>query len=343
MRSDVSVPRLGLAVVDEQHKFGVEQRLALLRKRQGGQGGDHFAPALISMSATPIPRSQALARFGDLKVSTLWQVPAGRLCVDTRVLPEGAEAQQQAYAKAQSELASGGRCYIVYPLISSGQGEEQATRAAEDEYENIVREGRCGPQARVGLLHGRMDPKSKAQAMRDFTDGSINVLVATSVVEVGVDVPEASVMIVHNAECFGFAQLHQLRGRVGRGSRASSCFLLASTEAALERLRIMEESSSGFEIAEADLRHRGPGEVLGSRQSGDGDRLGAELVELLGALPDVADADGILAKARAAAARLLADSTPGTLDRVPLSVKRLMAGMALAAWSDPSQDPGATD
>jgi ATP-dependent DNA helicase RecG len=251
----VSFRRLGLVVVDEQHRFGVARRARLFRK------GD--APHVLVMTATPIPRSLAWAIYGELDVSVLDEKPPGRGEIQTRVRPE--EGRPRVYAFAGERVAAGERVYAVVPAIEEGQRELAATR------ETAARIGAALPGVRVGVLHGRMPPAERTGVLRDFAAGRAPVLVSTTVVEVGVDVPEATLMIVENAEVFGLAQLHQLRGRVGRSDRRSWCALIAGRDAtpeALERLSVLERTSDGFLIAEKDLEARGPGDLLGSRQSG---------------------------------------------------------------------------
>jgi ATP-dependent DNA helicase RecG len=257
--SDVEFDDLALAVVDEQHKFGVSQRLSL-----SGKGG---RPAhVLVLTATPIPRTLALTAYGDMDVSKLDERPPGRQEIVTRAMPlSRLEDVEAAVARA---IAEGNRVYWVCPLVE--QNEKLDVAAAESRYRDLER--RFGVD-RVALAHGQQKQSEREAAMTRFRSGTASVLVATTVIEVGVDVPEATVMIVEHAERFGLAQLHQLRGRVGRGTRPSSCLLLYQDdpplgEAARARLRIMRETNDGFIIAEEDLRLRGPGEVLGTRQSG---------------------------------------------------------------------------
>ncbi len=251
----VGFRRLGLVVVDEQHRFGVAHRARLFRK------GD--APHVLVMTATPIPRSLAWAIYGELDVSVLDEKPPGRGEIVTRVRPE--EGRAKVYAFARERVAAGERVYVVVPAIEEGAREVAATRATAE------RIGAALPAVRVGVLHGRMPPTERTAALRDFASGRAPVLVSTTVVEVGVDVREATLMIVENAEVFGLAQLHQLRGRVGRSARKSWCALIVGRDAtpeARERLSVLERTTDGFVIAEKDLEARGPGDLLGSRQSG---------------------------------------------------------------------------
>ncbi len=254
-QDDVAFRDLALAVVDEQHRFGVHQRLALSRK-----GG---ATDLLVMTATPIPRSLVLTYFGDMDVSILDEKPAGRQPIDTRLID--LERIGDVVDGIGRAMAGGARVYWVCPLV--GESETSDLAAAEARFEDIQKI--FGP--RVGLLHGQMKGADKDEAMRRFAAGETSLLVATTVIEVGVDVPEATVMVIEHAERFGLAQLHQLRGRVGRGAGRSVCLLLYKGplgETAGARLKIMRETEDGFRIAEEDLRLRGEGDVLGTRQSG---------------------------------------------------------------------------
>ncbi len=253
--SPVKFRRLGLVVVDEQHRFGVAHRARLFLK------GD--SPHVLVMTATPIPRSLAWAIYGELDVSVLDEKPPGRGEVRTRVREES--AREKVYAFAAERVAAGERVYVVVPSIEEGEREIAATRATADRIAAIV------PAAKIGVLHGRMPAAERTAVLRDFAVGRVPVLVSTTVVEVGVDVAEATLMIVENAEVFGLAQLHQLRGRVGRSARPSWCALIAGKTAGAEaraRLAVLETTSDGFVIAEKDLEARGPGDLLGSRQSG---------------------------------------------------------------------------
>lgn len=258
-QEDVAFLDLGLAVVDEQHRFGVKQRLRLGNK--GNAGGT--ATNILVMTATPIPRSLSLVAYGDMDVSRILDKPAGRQPIDTRLM------SIDRYDDLKSALAriiqAGDRAYWVCPLVSESDVSDLA--AAEARYADLAE--RYGDQ--VGLIHGQMRAEEKARVMTAFKDGAISILVATTVIEVGVDVPQATSMIIEHAERFGLAQLHQLRGRVGRGEKPSNCILLYRGplgETAKARLNIMRKSQDGFELAEEDLRLRGGGEVLGTRQSG---------------------------------------------------------------------------
>ena len=252
----VNFKNLGLAVIDEQHRFGVHQRLALQAK--AGRATD-----LLVMTATPIPRTLALTVYGDMDVSRLTEKPLGRLPVDTRVLPLA--RLDEVVAGLQRSIASGHRAYWVCPLVEESEVVDLA--AAEDRFKHLEQKF----PGRVGLIHGRLKGAAKDAIMADFKSGSLDILVSTTVIEVGVDVPEASVMVIENAERFGLAQLHQLRGRVGRGTAKSTCLLLYQEplgETAKARLTIMRETEDGFRIAEEDLRLRGAGEMLGTQQAG---------------------------------------------------------------------------
>ncbi|WP_334174956.1 ATP-dependent DNA helicase RecG [Pseudoxanthobacter sp.] len=254
-QSDVAFANLGLAIVDEQHRFGVHQRLAFSDK---GRGTD-----VLVMTATPIPRTLVLGLFGDMDVSQLTEKPAGRRPIDTRVLP--VERMEELVARLRAAIAGGQKAYWVCPLVEESEASDLA--AAESRREAL--QEALGPV--VGLVHGRQKAAEKDAAMADFRAGRTRVLVATTVIEVGVDVPDATIIVIEHAERFGLAQLHQLRGRVGRSDRASSCILMfrppvgATAEA---RLKIMRETEDGFVIAEEDLRLRGEGELMGTRQSG---------------------------------------------------------------------------
>ena len=248
---------LGLAVIDEQHRFGVHQRLALQEKGLGA------GAELLVMTATPIPRTLLLTSYGDLDVSRLDEKPPGRKPVTTRIIP--LERLDEVIDGVARAVESGAQVYWVCPLV--GESEVLDLAAAEERYADL--RGQFGE--RVGLVHGKLAGKEKDAVMARFAAGELSVLVSTTVIEVGVDVPNASVMIIEHAERFGLAQLHQLRGRVGRGAAQSSCLLLYKQplgEIARERLNVMRETEDGFVIAEEDLRLRGGGEVLGTRQSG---------------------------------------------------------------------------
>ena len=250
---------LGLVVVDEQHRFGVRQRLALA----GGAGDGDGKPDLLVMSATPIPRSLALTVYGDLDISTIDELPQGRKPITTSL--RRPKERDEIYRFVESELREGRQAYIVYPLVQ--QSGNIDLLAAEDEYGRLSRE--AFSNRRVGLLHGKLPSAEKDEVMRAFLSGRIDVLVATTVVEVGIDVPNATVMVVEHAERFGLSQLHQMRGRVGRGGNESHCILVADAgDEAFQRLRVLRDTQDGFTVARADLRLRGPGDLFGSQQHG---------------------------------------------------------------------------
>jgi ATP-dependent DNA helicase RecG len=250
----VSYHRLGLVVVDEQHRFGVRQRLAL---SEMGDSAD-----VLLMSATPIPRSLALTLYGDLDLSILDERPPGRQPIATGL--RGEEKQAATWDFVRREIAAGRQAYVVYPLVE--ESEKVDLKSATDAYEQL--RGEVFPELRLALLHGQMAGEEKDRTMRAFAAGEIDVLVATTVIEVGIDVPNATVMVIEHAERFGLSQLHQLRGRVGRGAERSYCVLLSSNPEAAERLRIFASTEDGFKIAEADMELRGQGDLFGDRQSG---------------------------------------------------------------------------
>ncbi len=274
---------LGLAIIDEQHRFGVRQRLMLRMKG----GDDKTQPHQLMMSATPIPRTLAMSFYADLDVSVIDEMPPGRRPVVTKLVADS--RRDEVLARVREACAGGSQAYWVCPLIEESEALQLQT--AIDTYERVQLEF---PELKTGLVHGRMRSAEKADVMEAFQSGDIQLLVATTVIEVGVDVPNASLMVIEHAERMGLSQLHQLRGRVGRGSRSSACILLYQgplSETARERLRIIYENSDGFEVARLDLRLRGPGEILGARQSGVPMLRFADLeqdLELLEAARDVA-------------------------------------------------------
>ena len=251
---------LGVVVIDEQHRFGVEQRAALR-----GKGDD---PDVLVMTATPIPRTAAMHVYGDLDMTVLDELPPGRTPVTTR-WPRGPLEESEAWDRVRTEVAAGHQAYVVCPLIE--ESEKIQARSATEEFDRL--RGEVYPDLRLALLHGQMASKDKEAVMTAFRAGEIDVLVATTVIEVGVDVPNATVMVVEDADRFGIAQLHQLRGRVGRGADHSYCFLIGegSTPEGLARLEAMERTTDGFELAEVDLELRGEGTILGTRQKGRSD------------------------------------------------------------------------
>jgi ATP-dependent DNA helicase RecG len=255
----VKFEKLGLVVIDEQHRFGVMQR-AELRARG-------MNPDVLVMTATPIPRSLAMTVYGDLDVSIIDELPPGRTPIETKIFADNADDRKQVKQLLTREIRAGRQVYVVYPLVE--ESEKMDLRDATRRYEYL--RDQVFQKFSVGLLHGRMKPEEKDQVMRRFAAGEIQILVSTTVIEVGVDVPNASVMVVEHSERFGLSQLHQLRGRVGRGAEQSFCVLLASdkqSDVARERLGIMEQTNDGFKIAEKDLEIRGPGEIMGTRQAG---------------------------------------------------------------------------
>ena len=289
IQESVAFDRLGLVVVDEQHRFGVKQRLALAEM---GTSAD-----MLVMSATPIPRSLALTLYGDLDVSVLDERPPGRRAVRTALRYESARAKVLEFVR--EEVAKGRQAYFVYPLVD--ESEKVDLKSATEEYERLKE---AYPDLRVALIHGQMHGDEKDEVMRAFAAGQVDVLVSTTVIEVGIDVPNATVMVVEHADRFGMSQLHQLRGRVGRGAEESFCILLASGEAR-ERLKLFASTDDGFRIAEYDMRQRGYGDLFGARQTG---------------LPDFRFADlekdfQLLGRARAEARRIV-DADP-ELERLP--------------------------
>jgi len=275
----VEYHRLGLAVVDEQHRFGVTQRSAL---RQKG-----FNPHVLVMTATPIPRTLALTLYGDLDLSVIDQLPPGRQVVKTKWLKPG--QRDSGYAFVRRQVAGSRQAFIICPLVE--ESEVIQARAAVAEYERLSQE--VFPDLRLGLLHGRMSADDKDKVMRRFRSGELDILVSTPVVEVGIDVPNATVMLIESADRFGLSQLHQFRGRVGRGQEQSYCMLLAlnPSEVGRERLDIIEKVQDGFALAEEDLRLRGPGEFFGTRQSGLPDLKMAKLSDV--ALLELARSEAI--------------------------------------------------
>jgi ATP-dependent DNA helicase RecG len=270
IQDQVEFKRLGLGIVDEQHRFGVMQRAKLRAKAM-----KEATPHVLVMTATPIPRTLAMTAYGDLDLSVIDEKPPGRQAISTRVFPE--KKRTEVYRRVREQVEQGRQAFVVYPLVEESEkmNLKDATRMAEHFQKDVF------PDLRVGLLHGRMKAQEKEAVMRAVAAGDVQILVATTVIEVGIDVPNATVMLVENAERFGLSQLHQLRGRIGRGPCPSFCLLLAQytrSDEAGQRLRMMEETDDGFRIAEEDLAIRGPGELLGTRQSGVPDFRVASLV-----------------------------------------------------------------
>ncbi|HNT84115.1 MAG TPA: ATP-dependent DNA helicase RecG [Ottowia sp.] len=310
IQQQVRFARLGLAVIDEQHRFGVQQRLDLRNKLSEAEQEPH----LLMMSATPIPRTLAMSYYADLDVSTLDELPPGRTPVITRLVAQARRGE--VIERIRAQIAQGRQVYWVCPLIE--ESEALDLRHASATHAELAA---ALPGQAVGLLHSRLPPADKQAVMQQFVSGAMPVLVSTTVIEVGVDVPNASLMVIEHAERFGLSQLHQLRGRVGRGAAASACVLLYATpeggrlgDSARERLKAMVETSDGFEIARRDLAIRGPGEFLGARQSGDA----------LLRFADLAEDAPLLAWARRAAPRLL-DHWP---ERAARHVDRWLGGRA---------------
>ncbi|HLR31066.1 MAG TPA: ATP-dependent DNA helicase RecG, partial [Fodinibius sp.] len=285
IQGEVSFHRLGLAVIDEQHRFGVKQRAEILRK--GSQ------PHVLVMSATPIPRSLAMTLYSDLDISVIKGLPGGRKPVKTAVRPQ--KKHPAIYDFVERELGDGGQAYIVYPLVE--ESEKVDLRDATAGFEKL--EQRFAG-FNVGLIHGQMKSEEKDSVMQRFVSNDLQVLVSTTVIEVGMDVPNANIMIVEHAERFGLSQLHQLRGRIGRGQRQSYCILVHGQKVSKEgwyRLKKMTQTNDGFDIAEADLKLRGPGDFLGTKQSG--------LPEFK--VADIIEDQWILEEAKSAAWRLMSD------------------------------------
>lgn len=268
IQEGVEFHELGLVIIDEQHRFGVMQRATLMGKAKSSPSHKNeveYEPDVLVMTATPIPRTLSLTIYGDLNISIIDEMPPGRQKVDTRWIKE--KDRSELYTKIQREVRNGKQAYVVYPLVEESEKMEEL-KAATSMAEHIQKD--VFPQLRVGLLHGQMKSVEKQEVMASFNARELDILVATTVIEVGIDVPNATLMVIENAERFGLAQLHQLRGRVGRGSDKSYCYLVATpkTDESFRRIQVMIRSNNGFEIAEEDLNIRGPGEFFGTRQSG---------------------------------------------------------------------------
>jgi ATP-dependent DNA helicase RecG len=274
LTDEVAFHSLGVVVIDEQHRFGVEQRAALRDKGRGSAGTGHD-PDLLVMTATPIPRTAAMVVFGDLDMTLVDELPAGRLPVSTSWLRTPLETEE-AWSRVRAEVAAGHRAFVVCPLVEGSERVEAASAVQEAERLSAGELSGLG----VGLLHGQLPAAEKERVMAEFRSGALDVLVATTVIEVGVDVPEATVMVIEDADRFGIAQLHQLRGRVGRGRDPSWCYLLSANDSpeAVTRLSAMERTNDGFELADVDLELRGEGTILGARQKGRSDLRLARLL-----------------------------------------------------------------
>lgn len=272
IQKGVNFKNLGMCIVDEQHRFGVMQRARLFDKGA--------APHVLLMTATPIPRSLALTAYGDLDVSVMKEKPPGRFPIQTIWRSE--TRRDEAYDLLREHLSAGGQCYVVYPLV-----EESEKLDLKDAENGFIELKQAFPQVQIDIVHGRMKSQEKDRAMASFASGTTDILVSTTVIEVGVDVPNASVMLIEHAERFGLSQLHQLRGRIGRGPNQSLCILLSSfkkSSVADQRLKIMTETEDGFKISELDLKLRGAGDFFGTRQSGLPDLKIADLLEDTGIL-----------------------------------------------------------
>ena len=289
IQDKVRFARLGLVVTDEQHRFGVRQRETLIAK---GEESAKTPPHVLVMSATPIPRTLAIILYGDLDISVIDEKPANRLPIKNCVI--GTERRRKAYTFIADQVKEGRQAYVICPMVEdSGRIEGENVR---DYAEKLA--GELPPSVTIGTLHGRMKPAEKNRVMEEFAAGQIQVLVSTTVVEVGLDVPNATVMLVENAERFGLAQLHQLRGRIGRGPHQSYCIFMNGSDASkVKRLEILNHTNDGFQIASEDLKLRGPGDLFGLRQSG--------LMDFV--LGDIYTDAGILKEASQAAERILSE------------------------------------
>jgi ATP-dependent DNA helicase RecG len=254
--------RLGLAIVDEQHRFGVDQRAALRKESLSTKTLPHF----LTMTATPIPRTLSLTLFGDLDVSILDEIPPGRKLIITRIVPN--EKRKDGYRFIEEEIKKGRQAFVICPLIGEGINEEMEKKTVVHEYHNLVKN--VFPELKVSYIHGKMKADEKAKIMADFAANKTNILVSTSVIEVGIDIPNSTIMIIEDADRFGLSQLHQFRGRVGRSKHQSYCFLFTKTnnEQTLKRLNALATTNDGFKLAEVDLELRGPGDFIGTRQHG---------------------------------------------------------------------------
>jgi len=293
LEEKVKFNNLGLVVIDEQHRFGVEQRAKLVKKG--------VAPHLLVMTATPIPRTLALTLYGDLDRSIIDELPPGRTPIKTHFVPK--KKRKESYEFIRSKIKEGRQVFVVCPLVE--ESSELDLKAAKEEAQRLQND--IYPELKVGLIHGKLKGKEKDELMKAFLAGEINILVSTTVIEVGIDVPNATIMVIEHAERFGLSQLHQLRGRIGRGSEQSFCFLVGDprTPEAKARIKAMIETTDGFKIAETDLRLRGPGDFLGVRQSGLPNFRVADIIR----------DENILLKARQAAEELLQKDPESARDR----------------------------
>ncbi|MFZ2192776.1 MAG: ATP-dependent DNA helicase RecG [Candidatus Moraniibacteriota bacterium] len=265
IQKDVKFKNLALVIIDEQHRFGVMQRAMLLQEAMDLKDGEiKTIPHLLTMTATPIPRTLAIAFFGSLDLSILDEMPKNRKSIITKIVVP--EQRNQVYNFMRSEITAGRQVFVIFPLVNESEKLTEV-KAATAEYKKLIE---IFPQYKIGLMHGKLKPKDKEQVMQDFKDKKTWILVSTSVVEVGIDIPNATIMIIENADRFGLAQLHQFRGRVGRGENQSYCFLFteSTNQTSLERLIALEKSNDGFELSQKDLDSRGPGQLLGRVQSG---------------------------------------------------------------------------
>jgi len=312
IQDPVNFQKLGLVVIDEQHRFGVQQRARLLSKGE--------APHVLTMTATPIPRTLALTLHGDLDVSQIDELPPGRQPIQTTAVT--GHQRTQVFDLIRREVAQGRQAYIIFPLIE--ESEKLDVKAATKEHERLKE--KVFPEFEIGLLHGRMKSEEKDEVLTGFRDNKYQIIVSTTVIEVGVDVPNATVMLIENAERFGLSQLHQLRGRVGRGNHQSYCLLMSgsNTPDSKQRLAVLEQSQDGFFISEMDLRLRGPGEVLGRKQSGLADFALASLVE---------DQDVLMLARDAAEKIILADQSlnnlPSLKQELEIRYQRMIGGTVL--------------
>ena len=311
IQDKVELKNLGLVIVDEQHRFGVEQR-----KKLKSQGRNKLVPHLLSMTATPIPRSLALTVYGDLDLSVINELPMGRKKTRTEVVPP--EHRPEKYKFVLDKINNGEQVFVICPLIDPS--DKLGVKAAKDEFEKLDK--KIFPEIPIGLMHGKLKARDKERVMQDFLDKKTMIMVSTAVIEVGIDVPNATVIMIESAERFGLAQLHQLRGRVGRSEKQSYCFLFTESDAAetMKRLQAVVKSNDGFALAEADLEFRGPGEVYGIKQSGYRDELKvAKLTDYI-----------IIKKSKTAADEII--KIDAELNKFPLIKSRLKKFEATVHW-----------